>query len=608
MIDGSQKFRDASRVKATENTNKTNSSNHGRQASARWQRAARIEDVSGEGPYALSAAGMDLVAVRAKGELRVFEGRCPHQGALLGEGELEGDALVCRNHRWRFDRVTGQRIGEPQCLRACPSRVENGELQVDVTSLVVKSDVRAKRTLADLPSPRGLPVFGNALQMKPGSMHQLLEKWGKTYGPLFLIHLVKMPLVVIADSDLFGPMVRDRPDTFRRISTFETIFEEMKVHGVFSAEGSAWRAQRKLVMEALAQRNIRSFYPTLTHIVERLRQRWFRAADEGREIDVCDDLKRFTVDVTTLLVFGRDLNTIDKGDEDIIQRHLEHILPAIARRLAAIFPYWRYFKFPQDRQLDKALAALYDWLGKLLQETRANIASTPERAAHPANFLEAMVTARDADGKPFSDEIILANALTMLVAGEDTTANSIAWAIHLLCEKPAAVATLRREVDGILGDQVAPTEFDQVGRLVYANAIASEAMRLHPVAATLFLEPTKDVVIGDVAVPKGTPCVLLTRMPAKEPEKFVNPNEFSPERWLDAGPGPHEPSTLLPFGSGPRICPGRSLAIVEMRVVLSMLYRHFEVERIGQASDVRELFTFTMTPVGLRVRLRRRKL
>ena len=584
-----------------------------------------MEDLREDGPHALSAAGVDLVAVRTNGELRVFEGRCPHQGALLGEGEFEGNALVCRNHRWRFDRVTGQRMGlgakgaegdpkpqmvnqgEKQCLRSCPSRVEGGELLVDIASLTAKGEVRAQRTLEDLPMPPSLPFFGHAFQMKPGQLHRLLEQWAKTHGPLFRLKVAKRTIVVITESPLFGPILRDRPDTFRRISNFENIFAELRVQGVFSAEGDAWRAQRKLVMEALAQRNVRSFYPALVDIVDRLRERWNRAADEGRELDVCDELKRFTVDVTTLLVFGRDLNTIEKGGEDIIQRHLEVMFPSIARRVTAVVPYWRYFKLPQDRKLEHAIASIYDWLGKLLAETRAKLAAEPERMAAPENFLEAMVVARDAEGKPFSDGVILANGLTMLLAGEDTTANSIAWAIHHLCDVPRAVDAIRSEVDSILQNRSAPTDFDQVGQLAYANAIANEAMRLHPVATTIFLEAIRDVVIDDVAIPKGTPLILLTRTAAMKPDNFVKPNQFMPERWIDSGLGPHEPSTLVPFGSGPRICPGRSLALVEMRVVLSMLYRHFEVERVGQASDVREHFTFTLMPIGLRVRLRRRK-
>src|SRR5690606_9691545 len=85
-----------------------------------WTRLTSIGELRGDGPFALSVDGRDLVVLRTPGGYRAFDGRCPHQGALLGEGELDGGALVCRNHRWRFSAETGRRIGGSECLIACP--------------------------------------------------------------------------------------------------------------------------------------------------------------------------------------------------------------------------------------------------------------------------------------------------------------------------------------------------------------------------------------------------------------------------------------------------------------------------------------------------------
>ncbi len=115
-------------------------------------------------------------------------------------------------------------------------------------------------------------------------------------------------------------------------------------------------------------------------------------------------------------------------------------------------------------------------------------------------------------------------------------------------------------------------------------------------------------MIGDVAVPRGTWVSLHTRPPALDERNFGDPMAFRPDRWLDAAAtgGAHDPSANIPFGSGPRICPGRTLALLEMKLVLAMLFGDFDVERVGSAADVQEVFAFTMAPVGMRVRLRRR--
>jgi cytochrome P450/nitrite reductase/ring-hydroxylating ferredoxin subunit len=571
-------------------------------------------------PYAVSAGGTDLVLLRTSTGLRAYEARCPHQGALLSEGEIEGDTLVCRNHRWRFDVETGRRIGGgSECLRACVVREEGGDVLVDASALATPASrasapataAAATRPLESLPGPRPLPVLGNAFQIDRATMHVTLERWAATYGPMFLLRFGPRKVLVIADPKLVEPIYRARPDVYRRPSQIEDIFEELRVAGVFSAEGEAWRAQRRLAMEALSQRHLRGFYPSLSHVARRLLRRWGEAADAGRVLDVADELKRFTVDVTTLLVFGHDLNTLEKGDEDIIQRHLEHIFPAFARRLNSLVPYWRYLRLPADRRVDRAVESVYEWLQAVLGQAREALASDPARSETPKNFIEAMLAARDADGKPFTDDVILGNALTMLLAGEDTTAYTVAWAMHHLCDAPAAVEALRREAEATSGSADVPADLEQAGRLAYAAGVANESMRLRPVAPIPFFEPNVDVVIGDVAVPKGTNIVFVARASALSGAHFESPAAFMPERWLD-GASPraagraHAPSAHTPFGSGPRICPGRSLAILEMRVALASIYKAFDVERVGPSSEVEEVLSFTMTPVGLRVRLRRR--
>jgi cytochrome P450 len=107
-------------------------------------------------------------------------------------------------------------------------------------------------------------------------------------------------------------------------------------------------------------------------------------------------------------------------------------------------------------------------------------------------------------------------------------------------------------------------------------------------------------------VPAGTRVFVLSRPAACDPDHFVEPQAFQPRRWLGENAGAHDVSAHIPFGSGPRLCPGRSLALLEMKLLLSMLYRNFNVERVGGAEGVRENFAFGMSPVGLKVRSHRR--
>lgn len=576
-------------------------------ADASWQRVARSEELQGEGPYALSVNDVELVVIRTPGGLRAYEGRCPHRGALLGEGELHDGVLVCRNHRWRFDVGNGQRDGGTECLARCDVREVDGHVLVDVSSLIRGRASSARRRIEDLPGPPRLPLVGSTHLIEPEQFHLQLEGWSKKYGTPYRLALGPRTAIVLAEMADSMPVLRERPQTFRRLSVLAPIFEELGVNGLFSAEGPAWRVQRRLTMEALSHRHLRSFYPTLVTVAERLRNRWRKAAERGDVLDLVEEWKRFTVDVTTFLAFGYDIDTIST-DGDVIQEKLGHVLPAISRRILAPLPFWRWIRLPRDRAVDRALAELQSWLAGLVTEARARLESDPARAATPTNFLEAMLVARDADGKPFDGETIFANAMTMLIAGEDTTAFTLAWCVHHLLDSPADVDRFRTELGRVLGEAHVPEQLETASRLEYADAIANESMRLRPVAPFIFLESITDTVVAGIEVPNGTVVIPLLRPPAVRAESFGDPEVFRPMRWLDeqARAGAHEPGAMQPFGSGPRICPGRTLALVEMRLALATLYQNFEVERVGDGRSVGEQFNFTVCPSELKVRLRQR--
>jgi cytochrome P450/nitrite reductase/ring-hydroxylating ferredoxin subunit len=569
-------------------------------------RVANLSELKSGGPFALSANGVDIVLARTGRGWRAFEGRCPHQGALLGEGELDGEALVCRNHRWRFALDSGQRDGGPECLASCPVAERNGALFVDVSGLkpsVVRT--AATRALDDLPGPKPLPLIGNLHQLDPTKAHLIMEEWAARYGSIYQFWMGRRRIVATSEPALLEDVLRARPETFRRPENMDRILSELGVKGVFNAEGEVWRPQRKLSVAALAQRNIHRLFPSIQMVAGRLKTRWERSASAGETLDVVEELKRFTVDVTMLIVFGHDADTIEQGN-DVIQGELGVILPAINRRLFALVPTWRYVQTPSDRRLNRAFVNVRAWLDGLLAEARARLKTEPERAQKPSNFLEAMVTTRDENGKPFSDDVIMSNLLTMLIGGEDTTTFTLAWAIHQLCDSPQWAAEIRREADAILGASILAGSPEIASRLVCAGAVASETMRLRPMVPISFHDANVDTSLGEYIVPKQTTVAPLFRPAAIDRDNFLDPLAFRPERWLEGSLRPHNVSAYMPFGSGPRMCPGRSLALLEMKTLLSLLYKNFDVDRVGDSADVSELYGVFMSPAGLKVRLRSR--
>lgn len=466
------------------------------------------------------------------------------------------------------------------------------------------------RQVADLPCPRGLPLVGNLLQLSPTRLHLILERWAQELGTPYRFQVGSIPITIWTDTELIQQIMRERPHRFRRYQPIEAVLDEMGCNGLFSAEGVAWEPQRKLVMQALSIPNIKGFYPTLAGITQRLHARWLRAAERGETVEMTDDLKRYTVDVTSALAFGEDPRTLER-DHGVIQEHLERILPAVMSRTNALFPYWRYFKLPSDRKLDRSLAEVHRYVGAMMARARERMRDDP--AQTPCNLLEAMLAQQAAQDSaaPISDAQIRANVLTLLLAGEDTTADSIAWTLPYLAADATLQQHLSDEAQRVLGASEVCPDYATLKDLDIFEAICIEATRLRPVASVHSFEPLEDVVVDNVALPRGTRMFFVARPSMLDAKHFANPQRYDPWRWMkrgerEADEKAHDVRAYLQFGAGPRVCPGRHLATVEMRLALSMLMKSFTIELAIDPAKIQEVQAFTMVPDTMPVKLNKR--
>ena len=487
--------------------------------------------------------------------------------------------------------------------------MEKSTAEVAPAGVLGMPPAAALRRIADLPAPKGRPVTGNARDISARPFHQVLEDWGREFGPLFRFRIMRRQFVVSADHDVIATLLRDRPDVMKRSSRTSQMLEEVGTRGLFTAEGEEWRRQRKLVMRALTPEVIHNFFPTLTALTERLRLRWQTAIEAGHPVDVVRDLKAYTLDVTIGLAMGQDINTLEVEDNPL-QRDIEFLFRRVAQRLTSPIAYWRVplFKRAADYEADAAAARVRSAIFGFIAEARHKMELNPALRQKPTNMLEALIAARDEEGSGFTDEAVVGNAITMVFAGEDTTSNTTAWLVDFLARHGQAAEAMAAEADALLGEARVLGDYHLLEKMRYIEAATREAMRLKPVAPLMAAEPTRDITIGDLAVPKGTVIFLLMRQSAELSCDLVQPAAFQPERWLanSSASGDDPARKLFPFGAGPRFCPGRYLAMAEIKMAMSMLVKNFVAEPLPGAPPAQETFTFTMTPSALPVRLRAR--
>ena len=456
--------------------------------------------------------------------------------------------------------------------------------------------------LQAIPGPKGHFLTGNLTQINFDELHQYMKEKAFEYGSIYRLSFAHKPVVVLSDPEIVRGILKNRPDKFQRISAMEAVFSELGVNGVFSSEGEEWKTQRKMMNQAFKTSQMENYFPIITKSTDRLHNVLNQISLENKAIDMQALFQRFTVDITSDLAFGYDMNSLDNEDSEF-QKQINIMFPMISYRIKAPFPYWRYFKLKQDKELDKAISFINELSNKFIQTAENNIKS----GKAPVNILEAMITARDEEENNFTQQQLFPNILTLLLAGEDTTANTLGWIIHYLANHPDYQDKIHLEINEKLQniDLSNPSGLDKFPILFSA---IQETMRLMPVAPFLYLENINAENISGYEIPANTMVVVLLSQSGHFSEVFDEPEKFKPERWLNFSTEDKKQHSkdLMHFGSGPRQCPGMQLSFIEIKYAMIMLLKNFTFSPDENSDKTQDLFSFTVMPKNLMINIHRR--
>lgn len=373
------------------------------------------------------------------------------------------------------------------------------------------------------------------------------------------------------------------------------MIDELGFEGLFTAEGEAWRRQRRPAVTALNADALRSYHHVVATSVDRLHLRLLALAAGGAPVDLLPLFQSFATETVCALVLGHRPDLLGSGVDDL-QPHFARMLDRAAARMTSPVPYWRVVQLPADRAAHRSMQALDTAVADFVARARTRRAR--QASWEPQTLLDHMIASRDL----YSDAEIAGNVRTMLLAGEDTTATGLSWAAAYAATRPDVRDRLRAEAEHVLGERPV-ADHETAMRLEYADAVVREAIRLRSPVPVLGLEPTCDVDLLGYAVPAGTPLLLLIRHVSAHVDGSPGARDFDPDRWLASTA---RAKGFLPFGAGPRVCPGRGLACLEAKTALAMLLHCFDLTPDPAAPEVRERFGMTTAPDAVRVILRER--
>jgi len=328
--------------------------------------------------------------------------------------------------------------------------------------------------------------------------------------------------------------------------------------------GERHRKERNLFAPAVHASHYRAYGET----IRRIARARFDAWQPGASVKAIETTLNISLDVIMRLVFG-----VEEGTAMQQGRKLIHALTHSAHPLIVFYPKLQRPWFPLWNSYVRAKQALYAWMRALLETRRAG-------GRDEGDVMGVLMKARDENGRPFRDEHICNELLSVLTAGQMTTAVALAWALYELGSHPEVVAKLRAELDAAGLDP----DPSLVLSLPYLDAISKETVRLHPILAECARVPMEPLEILGRSVQPGQALVVSIVSIHHDPATYPEPDTFRPERFLERKYDIYE---FLPFGGGHRRCMGAGLAEYTIRLALAEVVQHWDFETVGVDKDIR---------------------
>jgi cytochrome P450 len=386
------------------------------------------------------------------------------------------------------------------------------------------------------------------------------------YGDPFTTRAINGTVVSACSSALAKQIYTADPATFRTFGT-DTLAPILGAGSVLLTWGEPHKRSRKLLQPPFHGARMRAYGKAMQDVAREA----FASFSRGARIKAHDITTRISLDVILRTVFGLEGAALEEG-----RRMLGAVLDQVSP-LVVFSPQFQSPLFPPWRRLQRAQEGYRALVERVVTERRRS-------GVHGEDILGMLLDARWDDGREMTLQEIEEQLLTLLVAGHETTAISLAWAVHDVYRRGDVLARLRAEIDG-LGPDAAP---DELAKLPYLGAVCDESLRLRPIVTDtprILLEPFE---LGGYLLPKGVGVSVMIEAIHADPSIYPEPEKFRPERFLAKKPGPFE---FLPFGGGNRRCLGAAFSDYEARVVLGTLVSSLDLKVLGDDTRVRRNIT-----------------
>ena len=436
------------------------------------------------------------------------------------------------------------------------------------------------------PGPRPHFLLGNLPEFGADTL-RFFENCARDYGDVVRLSFAAWPGFLLNHPDHCEYVLVTNHRNFIKHTWFWRHVRSVFGDGLLVSEGEQWVQQRKLIQPAFHKEKINGYGRVMVGYAERMLSRW----RDGETRDVHQDMMHLTMDVVVRTLFGMEVSGPEAAE---VSHEFDVIIDQIAVRFRRAFVIPAWIPVPNNVRFRRAIGRLDRLIYRMIDERRQSKETTDD-------LLSMLLQLQDEMGAGMSNRQLRDEAVTMFLAGHETTALVLSWTWYLLALNPEVEAHLHREIDEKLGDR--PPQPEDVDRLEFTRAVVLESMRLYPPAYAFGREAIQDCEIGGYKIPAGSTILMAPWVMHRDKRFYPDAERFDPGRWTKEFSKSLPPFAYLPFGGGPRRCIGNSFAMMEAILLLATIAQKFKLRMVPD-HPVEPYASITLRPKhGMRMTL-----
>ncbi len=426
------------------------------------------------------------------------------------------------------------------------------------------------------PGPKPHFLIGN-IPLAGRTPLDTFRMWAAQYGDIFYYRALWLHVYFLNRPDLIEYVLVRNPQNFLKDRVVQNS-RWLLGTGLLTAEGDAWKRQRRLIQPAFSRDRIASYGRCMSESAEQMLTAW----RPGTVVDIHQEMMNLTLRVVVRALF--ELETMETKE---ISRSLNTVmLNSIGGKLL-LPPFFRYLPLPGMRDVRRAVDDMNTAVYEIIRQRRSSEKPTS------GDLLSILMCARDEDGSRMTDEQLRDEVMTFLLAGHETTALALSWGLHLLAQNAGAEEKLHQEVDRVLASRL-PTVSD-FPSLTFVGSVIKETMRLYPPAWSVARTTIGDFELEGFRIPAGANIVMSQWIMHRDPRFFSEPEQFDPDRWSTSACQNLPRFAYFPFSGGPRQCIGASFATTEAVLILATIARRYQLVSV-EKTPVLPVPSLTLRP------------